>query len=325
MQRLYADIAPWWPLISAPEEYIGEAAFAASLLRTADPPARTVLELGSGGGNNAFHLKSKFEMTLVDLSDDMLAISRQLNPECEHIQGDMRTLRLGRIFDAVFVHDAIDYMTSEDDLGQAVATAYEHCRAGGVAVFVPDDIAENFEPATEHGGYDAPDGRGARYHEWSSDPDPSDTRTRTDYAFLLRRPDGSVTVVHDKHELGLFPRALWLKVLTEAGFRGLDRRFEQAAGVLGASPGYTLRRVVLPMTAPQLAAGAVLAWARALGEFGATITFAGNLQGRTQTVPLAVYQQLQTDRDGAVALSLVLVVVSISVLVALRERIMGAR
>ena len=112
---------------------------------------------------------------------------------------------------------------------------------------------------------------------------------------------------------------------TESGFRGLDRRYEQAAGVLGASPGYTMRRVVLPMVAPQLGAGAVLAWARALGEFGATITFAGNLQGRTQTVPLAVFQQLQTDRDGAVALSLVLVVISIGVLVALRERIMGAR
>ncbi len=112
---------------------------------------------------------------------------------------------------------------------------------------------------------------------------------------------------------------------TEAGFRGLDPRYEQAAGVLGASPGYALRRVVLPLVSPQLAAGAVLAWARALGEFGATITFAGNLQGRTQTVPLAVYQQLQTDRDGAVALSLVLVVISIAVLVTLRERIMGAR
>jgi len=111
----------------------------------------------------------------------------------------------------------------------------------------------------------------------------------------------------------------------EAGFRGLDPRFEQAAGVLGASPAYTLRRVVLPMIAPQLAAGAVLAWARALGEFGATITFAGNLQGRTQTVPLAVFQQLQTDRDGAVALSLVLVVISVAVLVALRGHIMGGR
>jgi molybdate transport system permease protein len=109
----------------------------------------------------------------------------------------------------------------------------------------------------------------------------------------------------------------------EAGFRGLDTRFEQAAAVLGAKPGYALRRVVLPMVAPQLAAGAVLAWARALGEFGATITFAGNLQGRTQTVPLAVFQLLQTDSDGAIALSLVLVAISIGVLIALRGRITG--
>ncbi len=109
----------------------------------------------------------------------------------------------------------------------------------------------------------------------------------------------------------------------EAGFRSLDPRFERAAAVLGASPAYTLRRVVLPMVAPQLVAGAVLAWARALGEFGATITFAGNLEGRTQTLPLAVFQRLQTDQEGAIALSLVLVILSICVLVALRERITG--
>ncbi len=88
-------------------------------------------------------------MTLVDLSEDMLAVSRELNPECEHLPGDMRTVRLGRTFDAVFVHDAIEYMTTEADLRQAIATAYEHCRPGGVAVLVPDDIAENFEPATD--------------------------------------------------------------------------------------------------------------------------------------------------------------------------------
>jgi molybdate transport system permease protein len=111
----------------------------------------------------------------------------------------------------------------------------------------------------------------------------------------------------------------------EAGFRSLDVRYEQAAAVLGARPGYTMRRIVLPMTAPQLAAGAVLAWARALGEFGATITFAGNLQGRTQTVPLAVFQRLQTDPEGAIALSLVLVVISIAVLVTLRDRVTGGR
>jgi trans-aconitate methyltransferase len=161
--RFYSDLAEWWPLISPPEEYEEEAAFVASMLRMADPPTRTVLELGSGGGSNAFYLKRDFEMTLVDLSDGMLAVSRQLNPECEHLLGDMRTLRLGRTFDAVFVHDAIDYMTTEAELRQAVTTAYEHCRAGGAAVLVPDNIAENFLPETEHGGHDAPDGRGARY------------------------------------------------------------------------------------------------------------------------------------------------------------------
>ena len=111
----------------------------------------------------------------------------------------------------------------------------------------------------------------------------------------------------------------------EAGFRSLDQRFEGASASLGASPGYTLRRVVLPMAAPQLAAGLVLAWARALGEFGATITFAGNLAGKTQTLPLAVYQARQTDPEGAVASSLLLVVLSVAVLVALRDRVTGAR
>ena len=218
-KRLYSDLAPWWPLISAPEEYVEEAASAASLLRTANPPTRTVLELGSGGGNNAFHLKREFEMTLVDLSDEMLAVSRKLNPECDHLRGDMRTVRLGRSFDAVFVHDAIDYMITEADLQRAVQTAFEHCRPGGVAVFVPDDIVENFEPGIDHGGHDASDGRGVRYLSWSSDPDPSDTCTRTDYAFMLRSSDGAVRVVHDTHEFGLFPRALWLQVLADVGFR----------------------------------------------------------------------------------------------------------
>ncbi len=130
----------------------------------------------------------------------------------------MRTLRLGRTFDAVFVHDAIEYMTTEADLRAAVTTAYEHCRPGGVAVLVPDDIAENFEASTEHGGRDAPDGRGVRYLPWSTDPDPADTTTTTEYAFLLRSPDGSVRVAHDTHTLGLFGRETWLRVLAEAGF-----------------------------------------------------------------------------------------------------------
>jgi molybdate transport system permease protein len=112
---------------------------------------------------------------------------------------------------------------------------------------------------------------------------------------------------------------------TESGLRSIDRRYERAAAALGASPRYAIRRVVLPMLVPQLAAGAVLAWARALGEFGATITFAGNFEGRTQTLPLAVYQARNTDPGGAIFLSLILVALSVGVLVAMRDRLTQAR
>ncbi len=115
--------------------------------------------------------------------------------------------------------------------------------------------------------------------------------------------------------------ALPFLVLTvEGGLRNLDPQFEAAAATLGASRWTVFRRVTLPMVGPSLVAGVVLAWARALGEFGATITFAGNLQGRTQTMPLAVFVTLEQDRDAAIALSLILVAVSLAVLALLRER-----
>jgi molybdate transport system permease protein len=112
----------------------------------------------------------------------------------------------------------------------------------------------------------------------------------------------------------------FLVITVEGALRNLDERYEGAAATLGASRGTVLRRVTLPMIAPSLVAGLVLTWARAFGEFGATITFAGNLQGRTQTLPLAVFVALESDRDTAVALSLVMVAVSLAVLIALRER-----
>ena len=216
--RFYGDLAAWWPLISPAEEYAEEAAFAASVLESASIPVREVLELGSGGGHNAVHLKKRFAMTLVDLSGEMLDVSRRLNPECEHHRGDMRTIRLGRSFDAVFVHDAVDYMTDEADLGRAMETAFAHCRPGGIAVFVPDRTAETFEPGTDHGGSDGADGRAVRYLDWVWDPDPGDTWVLTEYAFLLRDPDGSVRVVHETHRTGLFGRETWLRLLAEAGF-----------------------------------------------------------------------------------------------------------
>ncbi|MFC7246589.1 class I SAM-dependent methyltransferase [Catellatospora aurea] len=216
--RFYGELARWWSLISPVEEYAEEMAFVAPLLASASIPVREVLELGSGGGHNAAHLRERFTMTLSDLSPEMLDVSRRLNPDCEHHLGDMRTLRLGRAFDAVFVHDAVSYMTGEDDLRQAIATAYAHCRPGGVAVLLPDETTQTWEPGADHGGVDGPDGRGVRFLAWSWDPDPADTWTVTEYAFLLREADGSVRAVHETHRTGLFAREVWLKLLTEAGF-----------------------------------------------------------------------------------------------------------
>src|SRR5687767_7503521 len=137
--KLYAELAHWWSLLSPPEDYIDEIPFFLKVLNvTSQSPRLTMLELGSGGGSVAFHLKAYFTLTLVDISPAMLEVSRAVNPECEHLVGDMRTVRLNRLFDFVFIHDAIDYMTTESDLRQAMETAFIHCKPGGIALFVPD-------------------------------------------------------------------------------------------------------------------------------------------------------------------------------------------
>ncbi len=115
----------------------------------------------------------------------------------------------------------------------------------------------------------------------------------------------------------------FLIVTVESGLRSLDRRYEEAAATLGASRWTILRTVTLPLVAPSLAGGMALCWARALGEFGATISFAGNLPGRTQTMPLAVYLELESNPPAAYLLSFILLVVSVAVLIAMRDRYLG--
>jgi SAM-dependent methyltransferase len=216
--KLYDQLADWWPLLSSPSDYEEEATFYERVLIGAcEGDCRTVLELGSGGGNNASYLKKRFSMVLADRSPGMLAVSQALNPELEHVEGDMRSLRLGRQFDAVFVHDAVAYMTNEHDLRQAIATAHVHCRPGGAVLFAPDHVRETFQPSTDHGGHDGLE-RALRYLEWTWDPDPTDTTYTVDYAYVLRERDGSARVELDRHIEGLFARAQWLQWLTAAGF-----------------------------------------------------------------------------------------------------------
>jgi SAM-dependent methyltransferase len=216
--KLYGELAEWWPTFSTPEGYREEAAFFKRVLtKTSTAPPRTVLELGSGGGNSAFHLKARFELTLVDLSPNMLAVSRALNPECAHIQDDIRTARLGRTFDAVFVHDAICHMTTESDLRAAMETAFVHCRPGGVALFAPDFVRETFVENLDHGGNDSERGS-VRFLQWTTDPDPTDTTYFVDFAILIRNREGDMRVEHDRHAYGLFSRADWRRLLREVGF-----------------------------------------------------------------------------------------------------------
>lgn len=217
--KLYGELASWWPLLFPPTDYFNEAALCQQmLLDFSHRPVRRVLELGSGGGNNAYHLKDSFQLTLVDLSAEMLAVSSALNAKCEHIQGDMRTIRLGRLFDAVLIHDAIAYVTSEDDLAMVMQTSFRHCSPGGVALFVPPHVRETFWSRTAHLGKDSP-GRCARCLWWTWDRNPTDTIYELGMAHVLRNEDGTVRFENEIHELGLFPRQTWLKLLRSSGFR----------------------------------------------------------------------------------------------------------
>jgi hypothetical protein len=216
--KIYGELSDWFHLLSAPEEYEEEADFYTGLLVGArTPPPRTLLELGSGGGNNALWLRRHFELTLVDLSPGMLEQSRRINPGCEHALGDMRSVRLGRTFDAVFIHDAVMYMLTEEDLRRALETAAAHLDPEGVLVVAPDYVRETFAESTDTGGHDA-GGRGLRYLEWSHDPDPADFTCETVFAILLRERDGRIRFESDRHTFGCFPRETWQRLLRESGF-----------------------------------------------------------------------------------------------------------
>lgn len=218
MDVFYGRIAEWWPVISPLEEYASEGAEIRRVLQEARPTARSLLELGSGGGHVAFHVKAGLDCLLTDLSPDMLEVSRRLNPECGHLAADMRTLDLDRRFDLVLAHDAISYMTTETDLRAAFATAYRHLKPGGLALFIPDEVLETFEPgeAKAFGGC-SPDGRSARAMEWVCELE-ADGTAMVHYAFLLREADGQMSSMAESHRVGVFARTDWEGWLAEEGF-----------------------------------------------------------------------------------------------------------
>ena len=216
--RLYTDLAHLWPLMSPPEDYADEAACLRHELRKRLGSGRApILDLGTGGGHLFHHIADGFDATVVDLSEAMLAHSRRLNPDVTHHTGDMRTVRLGETFDAVLIHDAIDYMTTEDDVRAAFATARAHLRPGGLFIVIPDNYVETFTPPRVR--HETRRGHGAEltFVEYSWDPDPNDTQTETVYVFFFEQ-DGELRVEVDRHVTGLFPIGTWERLFVESGF-----------------------------------------------------------------------------------------------------------
>jgi SAM-dependent methyltransferase len=230
MNRLYGELAGLLPLLGPPEEYAEEAGHWRRVLREKLGAGRhRVLELGVGGGYNLSHLTSDFEATGVDLSEAMLARCRILNPGVELHLGDMRTVRLGRRFRAVLIHDAVSYMRSEADLRATFQTAAVHLEPGGVLVISPDDIGDTFPgPQVESATHSAGDIQ-LTHVQYTHDPDPGDTTIEHILVYFIRE-GGRLRLEHDRHVTGLFPLATWARLMNEAGFAFEERTFPLQGG-----------------------------------------------------------------------------------------------
>jgi len=225
--RLYTDLAHLWPHLSPPEHYAEETETLRELIDDAldQPPTGqrwSVLELGAGGGHSIVHLKPHFDCTASDLSPQMLAHCKALNPEVPTVEGDMRSIRLDKQFDAVLICDAIDYMTTREDAVAALATVAAHLRPGGVALFAPTYTRETFtdgdvaDDGTTIPGI-AGDDR-LTYFSFVHDPDPEDSTFEMILLYLLRDHETrQVQTIEDRHTCGLFSIADWQTMAAEAG------------------------------------------------------------------------------------------------------------
>jgi len=218
-RRLYSDLSWLWPLWGdAHEEYAHYCHCVTRLIRRhAKRPVSSLLNVGCGGGKNALNLKKVFSVTGVDLSPAMLAQARQLHPEGEFVQGDMRSYQLGRSFDAVLMDDAISHMNCRADFTAAFRTAYAHLNPGGVLVVTPDVTAETFEQNKTTTTTAGRDGVDVVFVENVYDPDPSDEQYETTIVYLIRE-GGRLRVETDRWTMGIFSLATWRRVLRETGF-----------------------------------------------------------------------------------------------------------
>lgn len=216
--RLYHDLSYLWPIVSPPEEYAEEAwHLRGIILERLGPGRHSLLELGVGGGHLLSHLTPDFDAAAVDLSPEMLALSKQLNPGVDHHIGDMRSVRLPRKFDVVLAHDSIGYMLTEDDLRAAFKTARAHLRPGGLFVAAPDWFKETFAGPSVLHWVRRQDNLEVTFIEYVETSDTGSTTIESIFFFVIKG-DRSLRVEQDRHLSGLFPRCTWSRILGDLGF-----------------------------------------------------------------------------------------------------------
>ena len=214
--NLYSELAHWWPLLSPQSDYESEGVYYGALLANALDRFESLLELGCGSGFLVSHFPAGLRKVLVDQSAQMLDQCARANPDAELVQADLRTLQLERQFDAVLVHDALMYMTSEGDLSRAIQCAERHCRPGGVVLLLPDVVRERFEEGnTLLAGRDGEEAA-VRLMEWHWDPNPEDDTFQVEFSLLVRE-SGQVNSVHESHTTGLFSESKWRDLIEESG------------------------------------------------------------------------------------------------------------
>jgi SAM-dependent methyltransferase len=216
--RLYGDLSWTWPIISPPEDYIEETEYFYNAIREhSQIEVKTLLNLGCGGGHNDFTLKKYLEITSVDISEAMLDMAIRLNPEVTYSFGDMRTVRLGKTFDAVAISDAIDYMLTKEELRAACKTAFHHLKPGGVFLTLVEEIPERFKQTTTTCTTHTHNEVEIAFIENLYDPDPTDTTYEATMVFLIRC-GGNLDIEADHHVCGIFSLDTWRNLIRDVGF-----------------------------------------------------------------------------------------------------------
>jgi len=224
--HLYTDLAWLWPMWGdAATEYAHYCRHVTGLIRQyAKLPADSLLNIGCGGGKNVLNLKRELSVTGLDLSPAMLAQAKELNPGCTFVQGDMRTFRLGRSFDAVLMDDAISHITCRADFVAAFATAYDHLNPGGVLVATPDVTFETFQQNKTTATQATREGLDVVFVENMYDPDPTDEQYETTILYLIR-DHGRLRIETEHWTMGIFSLDTWRHVLRETGFEVHEGRY----------------------------------------------------------------------------------------------------